>query len=644
MATNQTSEWEAPRQLTKLTSSDMETAGVVFRCGQYFYRTTGKEIGQGGMGTVYLMGRRLGIGGQTQAVVGKVFHPDYLLQLRTDEPSRREHALVMKNIDSIAEIDHPHLLPTYVSTRIADNFLIISPLRSATLREVIAQGLLSPRRKIELLMQAMSGLNAMHEDGFLHRDFTLRNVLVDEKFETACLFDFDLALRLAEVDGFDYKTRFQGRIFGSPGYSLAPEVLDTALMASPIEASLDIYALGTSIFALFTEELPYGEADDMWSLLLRVSEGVVRGGRSYIPYPDKVPEVVRPIIESCMQRTPSMRPQNVNEVIRELREVLPQLQRDRRRTSSFNVTMRYGDTDSRLQSVGEARKDRSVGTDLIATIDDILQKQGYQVRESLGYVKGRAIFSAAPDPELLAQGRFSDANTYPKIVTVLDLSDTEDPKVLVEKWMSRFLPALRKARQGLLTPLHRVIYDAEHNYLLLLSERVENARFGPHLAQHELELGEAFALACLVSKQVYQLHQQGLAHNNVCAEALLLKGNRSTRRVYPAMVGIVAPSEDPHDMREDARRLAGLLRGWISDAAVQSADPIVCSRIEVIQSDLKAIEEDEKATSTVTRVIELCEDGLSALNFNFGVLRENGGDLEAYALLLVGHSLYGRLW
>ena len=283
VATNQTSEWEAPRQLTKLTSSDMETAGVVFRCGQYFYRTTGKEIGQGGMGTVYLMGRRLGIGGQTQAVVGKVFHPDYLLQLRTDEPSRREHALVMKNIDSIAEIDHPHLLPTYVSTRIADNFLIISPLRSATLREVIAQGLLSPRRKIELLMQAMSGLNAMHEDGFLHRDFTLRNVLVDEKFETACLFDFDLALRLAEVDGFDYKTRFQGRIFGSPGYSLAPEVLDTALMASPIEASLDIYALGTSIFALFTEELPYGEADDMWSLLLRVSEGVVRGGRSYIP-------------------------------------------------------------------------------------------------------------------------------------------------------------------------------------------------------------------------------------------------------------------------------------------------------------------------------------------------------------------------
>lgn len=644
VAVDQSREWEPSRPFAEVESDDLEQAGIVFRCGQYFYRTTGKELGHGGMGTVFLMGRRMGPEAQTQAVVGKVFHPDFLLQLRTDPSARQEHEMVMKNVDSVAEIASPHLLPTYVSTRIADNYLIVTPLRSGTLREVIARGQLSARRKVELLMQAISGLSSMHRAGFLHRDFTVRNILVDDKLETASLFDFDLVMKLSDVEGTNYKKRFQGRIFGSPGYSLAPEILDSALMESPILPSLDIYALGTALFALFTEQLPYGEAEDMWSLLLKVSEGVVRGERSYIPYPDSVPVVVRPIIEHCMQRSPDLRPKSADEVIIALRDVLPKLQRDRRRTSSFKVTMRYGDNDSRLELIGEGSPDKSVTGDFIATVDRILQKQGYQLHRGLGRVKGHAIFSAAPDPELLASGKFPDANVYPKIVTALDLSAHVDRVLIAEKWMTKFQPALRTARQGLMTPLHRVIYDSDSGILLLLSEHVEDARFGQDLVGHVLEPQEAFGLGYLVASQVARLHATGLAHNNVCPEALLLKGNRSTRRVHPAMVGIVAPSENESDQFVDTRKLAGMLLEWIDDAAISEAEPMTRSRLEVIHSDLAAIADNTLGEHRVAEVVERCEDGLSALDFNFGVLRENGGDLHAYALLLVGHSLYGRLW
>ncbi|MCP4445558.1 MAG: protein kinase [Myxococcales bacterium] len=644
MAIDGSREWETSRPYAEVVSDDLEQAGIVFRCGQYYYRTTGKELGQGGMGTVFLMGRRMGPDSQTQAVVGKVFHPDFLLQLRTDAAAKHEHEMVMKNVDNVAKIDSPHLLPTYVSTRISDNYLIVSPLRSGTLREVIARGELSSRRKVELLMQAITGLSSMHKAGFLHRDFTVRNILVDDKIETASLFDFDLVLKLADVVGMDYKKRFQGRIFGSPGYSLVPEILDSALMESTIGVGLDIYALGTAIFALFTEQLPYGEAEDMWSLLLRVSEGVVRGERSYISYPDSVPLVVRPIIEHCMQRSPDLRPKSADEVVAALRAVLPKLQRDQRSTSSFKVTMRCGDNDSRLQSLQEGRADKSIGAELIATVDRILLRQGYQLQRSLGRVKGHAIFSAAPDPELIALGRFPDANIYPKIVTVLDLAGDVNSTKIVERWMTKFQPALRRARQGLMTPLHRVIYDAESSVLLLLTEHVEDARFGQDLSEHTLEPREAFGLGYLVAKQVARLHATGLAHNNVCPEALLLKGNRSTRRVHPAMVGIVAPSESTSDMHVDARNLAGLLLEWIDDAAISEAEPMTRARLEVIHADLAAIANNVDCEHTVSEVVERCEDGLSALDFNFGVLRENGGDIAAYALLVVGHSLYGRLW
>jgi hypothetical protein len=40
----------------------------------------------------------------------------------------------------------------------------------------------------------------------------------------------------------------------------------------------------------------------------------------------------------------------------------------------------------------------------------------------------------------------------------------------------------------------------------------------------------------------------------------------------------------------------------------------------------------------------LLADGLSIIDFNFGVLRENDGDVQAYALLLTSSRLYGRLW
>ena len=79
----------------------------------------------------------------------------------------------------------------------------------------------------------------MHEARVLHRDFTLRNILVDSTWTGAKLFDFDLALSLDDVAGVSYKTHYQGRIFGSPGFSVPPEILDPGLMECAITQRMD---------------------------------------------------------------------------------------------------------------------------------------------------------------------------------------------------------------------------------------------------------------------------------------------------------------------------------------------------------------------------------------------------------------------
>lgn len=638
--------WGPGRPLEQLSAAELATAGVVFEHPSGMYRTTGKNVGSGGMGDVYLLARLDPSSGELETVVGKVFHYEYLYQIRTDEISRRDHDTVQRYIKTIAQIQHPNLLPTYVAEEISDNYLTVTPLKAGTLLNAVRTKSLPQRRRVELLIEAIRGLCALHQHGFLHRDLTLRNILVDEDCANAFLFDFDLTTSLNEVAGSTYKDHYQGRIFGSPGHSVPPEILDTALMESSITTRLDIYAIGGALFGLFTDALPYGNTEDMWALLLRISEGVVFGGNSRIDYPDAVPLPVRPVIDGCLERDPGNRFGSVSLVVEQLERALPELSDGSYSMVEQSIkTMRFSDRSARISSVHASRREDSITKGLIEVVDTGLGRYGYQAQRALGRVKGYPIFLAAPDPELIAQGRFNDTNTYPKIVTVINLTQTNDPEEMVDLWLGGYAPILRQARTGLLTSLHRVVFDDHTGFLFIFSEYVDDACFGLDLENQDLSLEEAFGLGFLLSRQVMRLHSRGMAHNNITANSLLLKGMRDRRQAWPAMIGIVAPSLKADDMLTDVRRLAGLCYGWVSSTSIDAAEPRLKTRLEAVRREMSAIGfNDKNIEPTIQMLYDVLADALAAIDFNFGVLRENDGDLEAYTLLLIAHSLYDRLW
>ena len=355
--------------------------------------------------------------------------------------------------------------------------------------------------------------------------------------------------------------------------------------------------------------------------------------------------LTRPI-ERCLERNPDRRYAGVDRVIGELEAVTQELTReDLDDAPPVFKTMRFGDPDARVSAVYDARADPSVTRELIGEVSAALDRLGYELRRAMGRVKEHAIFMAAPNHELVAQGQFHDSNTYPKIVTVMSLAGEEDPALVVDIWLGTYLPILRAARQGLLTSLYRVVYDEPTQFLMLFSEYVDDARFGTALEDCDLSLEEALGLAYLVARQVRRLHTRGMAHNNVTANALMLKGLRESRRVHPAMVGIVSPTLEPDDMIQDVRRLANMALSWVRPERIEEAEAVHHSRLGDVyrRIDETASGKDEYSC-TIDEFLEAIADGLSAIDFNWGVLRENGGDLDAYALLLVSHALYGRLW
>jgi serine/threonine protein kinase len=547
----------------------------------------------------------------------------------------------------IQAIEHPNILPTYVSAPIADNYLFVTPRMGMTLLEAIAKHNLTPRARTKLLAQALEGLATLHAARLVHRDFTLRNILVDEGANVAYLFDFDLAMSLDDIGTQTYRNYYKGRIFGSPGWSVAPETIDQALMDTSINTSLDIYAIGGALHGLFTEKLLYGEADDMWALLIRIAEGVVVGGRSKVFYPDTFPSVLRSVIEGCLERDPAARFGSVQAVIQELRALLRELPDEEGRRESRRRMETNADEDRAraIAAVTENTGDPSITQQVVASAESAVWEWGYNIERSLGRVRGNPIFLSSPRQDLVQSGQFPDANIFPKLVTVIDLTKVADPREYVENWQRYFWPILKRVRQGLLTSLHKVIYDAKTSTLLLFSEYVDEPHFGERIGEMDLHTDGALALGFLVIRQVAALHEHGMAHNNISPGALLFKNVQATRTVVPAMVGLVDPAMGTEAMQGDCRALAGMVLTWLRPNRIAALHPNIKPMFEALRTKLSTWAFDKSApAATIDQLMALVSDGLALVDYNFSVLRDSGGDLQEYSLLLISLRLYHLLW
>ena len=638
--------WDETTSIGTLRSDDLAAEGNVFRYNRYLYRTNGAHLANGGMGTVYELERRDDDSGIVERVVGKVFHSNYLYQLRTDEVTRRDHHHNLAAMARIAAIEHPNILPTYVSAPIADNYLFVTPRMAMTLLESIQKHGLTPRTRTKLLVQALEGLGTLHAARLVHRDFTLRNILVDEGANVAYLFDFDLAMSLDDVGNQSYRTYYKGRIFGSPGWSVAPETIDQGLMDSSINTSLDIYAIGGALHGLFTEQLLYGQADDMWALLIRIGEGVVVGGRSKVAYPDGFPTQMRGVIEGCLERDPNQRFPSVQAVVQELRGLLRELPDERvRRTRSNTDITSEGRALRSTGSIVAQGADTSITEQVVDAAQRAVREWGYEVERSLGRAKGHPIFLAAPRQDMIASGAFPDANIFPKLVTMIDLTKVDDPRRFVENWQQYFWPILKRVREGLLTSLHKVIYDANTSSLLLFSEYVDEPRFGDRISEADLHIDGALALGFLVLRQVAALHEHGMAHNNISPGALLFKGAAATRTVMPAMIGLVEPAMGVEAMQGDCRALASMVLTWLRPNRIAALNLSIKPSLEALRSKLtKWAFDKQQQPASIAEIGQGLSDGLAHVDFNFSVLRDAGGDLQEYCLLLISLRLYHLLW
>ena len=198
-----------------------------------------REIGEGGMATVYLAndlrhGRRVAL---------KVLKPELAAVVGADR--------FLAEIRTTANLQHPHILPLFDSGE-ADGFLfyVMPYVEGESLRARLDRDRQLPvDEAVRIAADLAEALDYAHRQGVVHRDIKPANVLVHEG--RPLIADFGIALAVGAAGG--NRLTETGLSVGTPFY-MSPEQATGDRTVGP---ATDIYSLGCVLFETLTGEPPY---------------------------------------------------------------------------------------------------------------------------------------------------------------------------------------------------------------------------------------------------------------------------------------------------------------------------------------------------------------------------------------------------
>jgi serine/threonine-protein kinase len=243
----------------------------------------GRELGRGGMATVYLA-RDLR---HDRPVALKVLHPELAHALG---PER-----FIREIRLAARLDHPHILSVHDSGETAGRLWFTMPyVEGESLRHRLAREPQLPLADALRITRAVAdALGYAQRQGIIHRDVKPENILLQG--ERCVLADFGVA---RAVDAAGERLTETGFALGTPAY-MSPE---QAAADRHLDSRSDIYSLGCVVYEMLAGEPPFTGRTAQALIARRLAD----------PVPDlctvrDVPRQVERAVRQALARAPADR-------------------------------------------------------------------------------------------------------------------------------------------------------------------------------------------------------------------------------------------------------------------------------------------------------------------------------------------------
>jgi serine/threonine-protein kinase len=220
----------------------------------------------------------------------------------------RQRRRILREAALVARLRHPAIVRVHDSFEAGgEAWIAMEWVPGMTLAERLRQGVLPWPEALRLGRQITTGLQAAHDEGIIHCDLKVENVLVTPE-GTAKIVDFGIARLLGEAPPVP-----AGRVVGTPRV-LSPE----QVMGLEVDPRSDFFALGVLFYEILTGVSPFaGEPRE--EVLARICTFIP-------PSVDQrvitIPPAVARIVEWLLEKDPTHRPQAAEEVLHWLEEAL----------------------------------------------------------------------------------------------------------------------------------------------------------------------------------------------------------------------------------------------------------------------------------------------------------------------------------
>ena len=257
-------------------------------------------VAVGGMGQVYkALDTRLG-----RDVAIKILPP----ALAADEDRLRRFE---QEARAAGMLNHPNIMAIYdVGTHEGAPFVVSELLQGQTLRDLLDDSPLTPRKAVDLTIQIAHGLDAAHGKGIVHRDLKPDNLFLTDDGQMKIL-DFGLAkltgsarAGLAAIDGKPNTTE-AGIVFGTAGY-MSPE----QVRGKDVDHRSDIFALGTILYEMVTGNRAFTAptpVETLNAILKDEPEALAEASGTLPPVLDR-------IMRRCLEKRPEERFQSARDL------------------------------------------------------------------------------------------------------------------------------------------------------------------------------------------------------------------------------------------------------------------------------------------------------------------------------------------